>query len=101
MRKSLFEIMHSTNIAESSGSKSLAVATQRDFKRASIAILGATLGDAKASDLADSTAKLVSDKDFLDELEGKIGLPKKSETEDEFVARAKRSMLQLLKNKLN
>lgn len=49
----------------------------------------------------DTCGSRVVERDFLDELEGKIGLPKKSETEDEFVARAKRSMLQLLKNKLN
>lgn len=101
MKKSLFEIMHTPDTVGSGDSKSLAVATKRDFKKASIAMLGPVLGDKKASDLADSAAKLVADKDFLDELESEIGMPKKSETEDEFVVRAKRAMLKLLDKKLN
>lgn len=49
---------------------------------------------------SDDAANLVTSDDFLNELESELGLPQKGETEDEFVARAKASMFEMLKAKL-
>lgn len=45
-------------------------------------------------------AEIVTQDEFLDELESKIGDPKENESEDAFVFRAKEQMRTLLKSKL-
>ncbi|MEI7340463.1 hypothetical protein WCT87_03080 [Pectobacterium brasiliense] len=54
----------------------------------------------KAEKFTDQAVELITQDDFLDELETSIGLPKDNETEDEFVTRAKSRMKQLLSKKL-
>jgi hypothetical protein len=98
--KSLADIVHSGNTAEPKNSETLAVTTRAEVKMASLAILGTTLGATKASEFADGAANLITDNEFLGELESELGLPQKTETEDEFVARAKKVMFEMLKSKL-
>ncbi|MDG0795657.1 hypothetical protein [Pectobacterium punjabense] len=54
----------------------------------------------KAEKFTEQAVKLITQDDFLDELETSIGLPRESETEDEFVSRAKSRMKALLTKKL-
>lgn len=49
---------------------------------------------------SNQAVELVTQDEFLDELEAKIGDPKVNESEDEFVSRAKDKMRELLKSKL-
>jgi len=98
--KSLVDIVHSKPDADKPASESLAVSTRNEVKFATLAILGATLAAPTASRFAEEAAELVTDKEFLGELEGKIGLPKPGETEDEFVDRAKAAMFKMLQGKL-
>ncbi|AHC82530.1 hypothetical protein X970_11110 [Pseudomonas monteilii SB3101] len=93
--KSLAEIMRAN-----SESESLAVATKKGMGIASVAVLGSVLGKSKATQFADDAADLITSDDFLNELESELGLPQKGESEDEFVARAKASMFEMLKAKL-
>ncbi|NWB99600.1 hypothetical protein HX882_27325 [Pseudomonas gingeri] len=98
--KSLVDIVHGQNTAEPKSPETLAITTRAQVKLASFAILGASLGATKASQFADGAANLITDKEFLGELESEIGVPEQDETEDEFVARAKKAMFELLKSKL-
>jgi len=97
--KSLVDIMHEVT-AVSKSSESLGVTTRAGVKLAAVAILGSSLGATKAAQFADGAASLITNKEFLGELESEIGLPQKSETEEEFVARAKNTMFEMLKSKL-
>jgi hypothetical protein len=98
--KSLVDIVYGQNSAEPKGAETLAITTRAQVKLASLAILGASLGATKASQFAEGAANLITDKEFLGELQSEIGLPEKAETEDEFVARAKEAMFEMLKSKL-
>ncbi len=98
--KSLIDIVHGSDGVSKANSQSFAVSTQAGIQIASNAILGRTLGDSKASKFAEGAATIITDKKFLEELEGEIGLPKTGETEDEFVARAKKAMFEMLQIKL-
>lgn len=98
--KSLSDIVNGTGDSAKPASETLAVSTRAGIKLATLSVLGATLGASKADEFADGAANLVTDKEFLAELEGEIGLPKSGETEDEFVARAKESMFKMLQSKL-
>lgn len=98
--KSLSDIVHGSTDSEKPVSESLAISTRAGVKLATGAVLGASLGASKASKFAEGAADLVTDKEFLGELEGEIGLPKPEETEDEFVARAKEAMFKILQSKL-
>ena len=98
--KSLVDVVYAKTDAGQPASESLAVSTQAGIKVAAVAILGATLGVSKASTFAEEAANLVTDKEFLGELESEIGLPKSGETEDEFVVRAKEAMFKMLQGKL-
>lgn len=98
--KSLTDIVHGNNTFAPQSTETLAVTTRAEVKIASVAILGTSLGATKASQFADGAANLITDNEFLGELESEIGLPQKSETEDEFVARAKNAMFEMLKSKL-
>lgn len=93
--KSLVEIMNS-----SKESTSLATTTKVRMGLATANVLGSVLGATKAKQFSDDAASLVTSDDFLNELESELGLPQKGETEDEFVARAKASMFEMLKSKL-
>lgn len=59
-----------------------------------------SLGKTKASEFAGEVAALVSSKEFISQLSDDIGEPAEFETEDQFVARAKKTMKALLKSKL-
>lgn len=59
-----------------------------------------TLGKSKASEFAREVKALASNQEFVAQLSKDIGEPKESETEDEFVNRAKQTMKNLLKAKL-
>lgn len=98
--KSLADIVHGKADATQPVSESMAVSTQAGIKASAVAILGTALGASKATEFAEGAAKLVTDREFLGELEGEIGLPKSGETEDEFVARAKKAMFSMLQTKL-
>jgi len=93
--KSLIEIMN-----EKKETASLAATTKAGIGLATISILGSALGATKAKQFSDDAASLVTSDVFLNELESELGLPQRGETEDEFVARAKASMLEMLKVKL-
>jgi len=93
--KSLVEIMNANK-----ESSSLAATTKAGIGLATTSILGSALGATKAKQFSDDAASLVTSDDFLNELESELGLPQKGETEDEFVARAKASMFEMLKAKL-
>ncbi|WP_323659416.1 hypothetical protein [Pectobacterium versatile] len=54
----------------------------------------------KVKKFTEQAVDLITQDDFLDELEISIGLPKDNETEDEFVSRAKSRMKALLTKKL-
>lgn len=60
----------------------------------------ATLGDKKAGEFAGEVVALVRNKEFLAELGQKVGSPTETETEEQFVLRAKQAMRTLLKSKL-
>lgn len=62
--------------------------------------LGATLGNSKAQEFSGKVSDLISSDDFISDLSDRIGTPLASETEDEFVARAKSQMRSLLSEKL-
>jgi len=64
----------------------------------SVAFLG--IARDKQAEFAAQAASLVTDDEFLDELQDKIGKPLANESEDEFVANAKIKMRELLKSKL-
>lgn len=49
---------------------------------------------------SEQAEKIVTQDSFLDELDSKIGPTRQNETEDEFVARAKKEMRELLRLKL-
>ncbi|SHM48085.1 hypothetical protein SAMN05216593_101120 [Pseudomonas asturiensis] len=93
--KSLVELMHSKKAAGT-----LAATTKAEISLTTFAVLGAALGATKAQKFSDGAASLVTSDDFLNELESELGLPGQGETEDEFVARAKASMFDMLKAKL-
>ncbi|MGY3014656.1 hypothetical protein ACVWZ5_000161 [Pseudomonas sp. TE6283] len=93
--KSLADIMRSN-----SEEGTLAVATRAEMGLATVAALGGVLGKSKATQFADDAATIITSDDFLNELESQLGLPQKGESEDEFVARAKASMFEMLKSKL-
>lgn len=93
--KSLVEIMNANKELSS-----LATTTKVGIGLATASILGSALGVTKAKQFSDDAANLVTSGDFLNELESELGLPQKGETEDEFVARAKASMFEMLKAKL-
>ena len=98
--KSLVDVVYAKTDAGQPASESLAGSTQAGITVAAVAIRGATLGVSKASTFAEEAANLVTDKQFLGELESEIGLPKSGETEDEFVVRAKEAMFKMLQGKL-
>ncbi len=98
--KSLAYIVHGKADSPQPASESIAVRTQAGVKASAVAILGTALGENKAAEFAEGAAKLVTDKEFLGELEDEIGLPKSGETEDEFVARAKKAMFNMLQARL-
>ena len=93
--KSLVELMHSQKAAGT-----LAAITKAEMGLATFAVLGGALGATKAQKFSDGAASLVTSDEFLNELESELGLPEQGETEDEFVTRAKASMLGMLKAKL-
>lgn len=93
--KSLVEILR-----QNSESGSLASTTKTEMGLATVAALGSVLGKSKATQFADDASDLITSDDFLNELESELGLPQKGESEDEFVARAKASMFEMLKAKL-
>ena len=93
--KSLADIMRAN-----SESGSLAATTKTEMGLATVATLGSVLGKSKASEFADDASDLFTSDDFLNELESELGLPQKGESEDEFVARAKARMFEMLKTKL-
>ncbi|MBS6036501.1 MULTISPECIES: hypothetical protein [Pseudomonas] len=93
--KSLADIMRAN-----SESGSLAATTKTEMGLATVATLGSVLGKSKASQFADDASDLFTSDDFLNELESELGLPQKGESEDEFVARAKARMFEMLKTKL-
>lgn len=92
--KSLVEIM---NAKTDSGT--YAVSTRAGMGLATTTILGHVLGATKATQFADDAASLITSNEFLGELEKELGLPQNGETENEFVARAKASMFEMLKTK--
>ncbi|MCO8166823.1 hypothetical protein NJC40_03400 [Pseudomonas sp. 21LCFQ02] len=94
--KKLIDLLH-----EGEPSKSIASTTRVQMGVATAAVLGATLGATKSQKFSNSAATLVTSDDFMNELESEIGLPNTDESEDEFVARAKASMLTMLKSKLD
>ncbi|MGJ3439979.1 hypothetical protein AAZU54_08275 [Pseudomonas sp. Je.1.5.c] len=98
--KSLADIVHGKADSTEPASESLAVRTQAGVRDSAVAILGTAFGASKATEFAEGAAKLVTDREFLGELEGEIGLPKSGETEDEFVSRAKKAMFNMLQAKL-
>lgn len=98
--KSLSDIVHGSTDSSNPASESLAVSTRAGVRLATAAVLGSSLGASKSSQFAEEAANLVTNKEFLGELEGEIGLPKSGETEDEFVARAKEAMFKMLQGKL-
>lgn len=98
--KSLADIVHGEADSTQSASESLAIRTEAGVRASAVAILGTSLGASKATEFAETAAKLVTDRKFLDELEGEIGLPKSGETEDGFVSRAKKAMFSMLQAKL-
>ncbi|MGC5699137.1 hypothetical protein J4P02_02920 [Pseudomonas sp. NFXW11] len=72
--------------------------TDVEFSVGSAAI--ATLGKTKAGEFAGEVVELVSNKEFLSQLSNDIGEPAEAETEEQFIARAKKTMKALLKSKL-
>lgn len=62
--------------------------------------LSSALGSSKAQEFSESISDLVSSDNFISDLSDRIGTPLASETEDEFVARAKSLMSSLLSEKL-
>jgi len=63
-------------------------------------IAGTSWTTSDTTKFSSQAAQLVTKEEFLDELESKIGDPRKNESEDEFVARSKEQMRNLLKSKL-
>jgi hypothetical protein len=99
--KSLADLMLESDNQGLKKIESLAATTRLNMKLAAVASLGSSLGNDKATQFADGTANLVTDREFLGELESEIGMPGPNETEDEFVARAKSAMFEMLKSKLS
>lgn len=99
--KSLADIVHDSRKDIASEESSLATITRSNMMVTSMSILGEILGTSKASQFANEAADLITSRNFLDELEANIGKPKTGESEEEFVARAKSTMLTLLSSKLS
>lgn len=59
-----------------------------------------SLGKTKASEFAEEVVALVSSEEFVAQLSDDIGEPTELETEEQFIARAKKTMKALLKSKL-
>lgn len=59
-----------------------------------------SLGKTKASEFAEEVVALVSSEEFVVQLSDDIGEPTELETEEQFIARAKKTMKVLLKSKL-
>ena len=53
-----------------------------------------------AESFSHNVSELVHGEKFVDEFSNKIGIPKESETEDEFVERAKKIMKEMIREKL-
>jgi len=91
----------STGLAflSSSISKTSAIATKI---AAGIALSGA-FSNKESKDIvkfSEQAEKIVTQDSFIDELDTKIGASRENESEDEFIARAKKEMRALLKAKL-
>lgn len=99
--KSLADIVHDSREVMPGEESSLATVARSNMMVTGLSILGGVLGKSKASQFASETADLVTSRNFLDELEANIGKPQTRESEEEFVARAKLTMLALLTSKLS
>lgn len=91
----------STGLAFLSGSisKTSAIAT----KIASGITISGAFSNKESKDIvkfSEQAEKMVTQDSFIDELDSKIGASRENESEDEFVARAKKEMRDLLKAKL-
>ncbi len=60
-----------------------------------------TISNSKKEKFSNEVNHLVNSDEFLDNLSDEIGTPKQSESEDEFVFRAKETMKSLLRKRLS
>lgn len=86
-------------VLSSSVSKTSAIAT----KIASGIMISGAFSNKETKDIvkfSEQAEKMVTQDSFIDELDSKIGALRQNESEDEFIARAKKEMRALLKAKL-
>lgn len=69
-------------------------------KSIGLAAVGHFQGD-KAAEFADQVSELATSDAVMDQLSDQLGMPRENETEDEFVARAKATMAQILSDRLS
>lgn len=108
--KDFFNSMESKNtaLAQNEGSKSAVTTAISNILSIGLVTnsINGLLSNSNKKEMAaekfsNDVSELVHSDEFLDEFSEKVGVPKKNESEDEFVNRAKETMRALLKKKLS
>ncbi len=86
--------------AKSSDSKELALKKVSTGVASAILLSGAVSTESKAEKFGQEVAKLAGSEEVMSELSQEVGVPLSNETEEEFVARAKKSFKKILMAKL-
>ncbi|GAA0468500.1 hypothetical protein [Tatumella punctata] len=89
---------HSSHLSSANTIPIISTGIVTRMAETSVAVLG--ISKNKQAKFADQANSLVTDDKFLDELQYQIGEPTDGESEDEFVAKAKSKMRELLFSKL-